>query len=498
MPASLDKLPDELLKLIIDHVDAADRSWRALGLEQGAVVPRPPEQQTEGEAADDTGTDVVKGRWASWYGRGVFALAHVDKRWNELARAILFKVRSLPCPRPPPRSSSLSPRLTRLSAQSVKWDRIATPFFQLFVLGELLGDYIKEIDLDLGGPGVPCLPIACALRKLPKLDKLHLNLGVNQFKDYIRPSDDVGHLESCAVAALGRISSLQLSYVNGPQFAYNLYHVDSERLRTLSIWVQPPREVQHLSDVLERFDALREVTLIVPRLHMAYVDFLRPPSSVTRLETKAAMSFEDGLRFAARFAPQVEILTLVCTSPTRAGDLVDASKPLDGIVLPRLRRLVLEGASTSFGTYLLANVFPRLEAYHVALAPPTNPPPSNQIQDTLSPSARLPPSLREVVIEMSSSFSDAVLTSLCALNAACDRHGIAYRTRWPFARAQAHTTVLDAPPAVVSSRASQVCETLSWATERTRWLGELGDLPGLDEMAAAVGRLRERRAIERS
>ncbi|GAA5847478.1 hypothetical protein JCM9279_000501 [Rhodotorula babjevae] len=471
MPASLDKLPEELLKLILDHVDAADKSWQELGLDQGAVVAPPPEQQPDGEDdGDDTCTDVVKGRWTSWYGRGVFALAHVDKRWNALARAILFK--------------------------SVKWDRIATPFFQLFVLGEPLGDHVKEVNLAFDAHEVPCLAIACALRKLPKLDTLRLNLGVNDFKDYMLPSDDLGHLESSAVAALGRVSSLQQLFANGPRLFQNLLHVDSKRLRALSITFKPGSVLPSLSDLLVRFDALREVTLIFMSLRHMYSNASGALRLVRRLKIQANMSLEDGLRLASRLAPQVDILTLVCTAPARAGQLLDVSKPLDDITLPQLRRLVVEGALTPSPALLLAEVFPRLEAYHIALSPAANPPPS--AHDTLLPPARLPPCLREVVVDMPTEISDAVLSSMSALEGACERHDVASRVRWPFVRAGPHALVLNAPPALVRSRASQVCATLSWATERTRWLGELGDLPGLDEMAAAVERLRERREIERS
>jgi len=66
MPASLNKLPDELLKLILDHVVAADKSWSERGPKHG-----------------ENGSDTVvagNGRWSAWYGRGIFALAHVDKR----------------------------------------------------------------------------------------------------------------------------------------------------------------------------------------------------------------------------------------------------------------------------------------------------------------------------------------------------------------------------------------------------------------------------------
>ena len=88
MPASLNKLPDELLKLILDHVETADQIWRDLKLEKGKVATSAGQQ-----AGRD---DVAKGRWSSTYGHGVFALAHVDKRWNALARPVLFKVRSSP------------------------------------------------------------------------------------------------------------------------------------------------------------------------------------------------------------------------------------------------------------------------------------------------------------------------------------------------------------------------------------------------------------------
>ncbi|GAA5912713.1 hypothetical protein JCM8208_007737 [Rhodotorula glutinis] len=140
MPATLDKLPDELLKLIIDYVEAADERWRELQID-----PRRPVASS--------------GCWGPMYGRGVFALGHVNKRWNALARPILFK--SLNC------------------------KQIGSPFFLLHVLAEPLGHHVQHLRLELDSQeSLPHLALAAALKKLPNVTSIKVVGPVLHETDY--------------------------------------------------------------------------------------------------------------------------------------------------------------------------------------------------------------------------------------------------------------------------------------------------------------------------
>lgn len=114
MPVSLTSLPDELLKSIVEWVQDSYKAWRELGLSRGAF----------GEESH-----VAAGRWSSWYyGRGLFAVAHVNKRLHAVAQLLLSRVRSQTCRSASQRSSADSPSL--LTRQSRRWSKIDTTFFK--------------------------------------------------------------------------------------------------------------------------------------------------------------------------------------------------------------------------------------------------------------------------------------------------------------------------------------------------------------------------------
>ncbi|KPV71770.1 uncharacterized protein RHOBADRAFT_56390 [Rhodotorula graminis WP1] len=237
MPASLDKLPEELYKLILDHVEDADKSWRERG----------PEPDDDGADPDTTS---VKARWSTWYGQGVFSLAHVDKRWNALARSILFK--------------------------RIRWSAFASSFFQLYILGEPLGRYVKELDLCYeGGALPPGVAWACALQKLPELAAISINHD-----------------------------------------AHDVYldHVDPRRLRTLNIWFQDTVRLYDMPALLRHLVALRELELDFVNVDDNDYELEDDPArallpSIKTLELHD-VAVEDSLRFAAAFTPNITALTV--------------------------------------------------------------------------------------------------------------------------------------------------------------------------------------------
>ncbi|GAA5936222.1 hypothetical protein JCM3775_006436 [Rhodotorula graminis] len=419
MPASLDKLPEELYKLILDHVEDADKSWRERG----------PEPDDDGADPDTTS---VKARWSTWYGQGVFSLAHVDKRWNALARSILFK--------------------------RIRWSAFASSFFQLYILGEPLGRYVKELDLCYeGGALPPGVAWACALQKLPELAAISINHDAHDvYLDVDSPDDqDLGR--SCVIQAMGRISALDLQCMSRTDVLSSLEHVDPRRLRTLNIWFQDTVRLYDMPALLRHLVALRELELDFVNVDDNDYELEDDPArallpSIKTLELHD-VAVEDSLRFAAAFTPNITALTV-----------------------------------TFLDQYLFRD--PEL---HVKLVPDA----AARVSVTFLEPTRPPTSLRELVLDIPLS---ALVTraELRRLEALCDRLGIAYRAhtryaaRWPLLR-QPGPARRPAPARVREAR-----DTLAWATARMQWLVDTVDAQGLDEMVALTHELRDRRAIERS
>jgi len=93
MPASLDSLPDELLKMIVEVVSESDQRCLDLDLRYGLL------SRWEGNSVEldyETAVHVAQGRWSMWYGFGVSALASVNRHLRSLAIPLLYEVRGPP------------------------------------------------------------------------------------------------------------------------------------------------------------------------------------------------------------------------------------------------------------------------------------------------------------------------------------------------------------------------------------------------------------------
>ncbi|GAA5912716.1 hypothetical protein JCM8208_007738 [Rhodotorula glutinis] len=221
-----------------------------------------------------------------------------------------------------------------------------------------------------------------------------------------------------------------------------------------------------------------------------------PSATLPRLQTlslKGGPSLEYNLNLAATLAPAVEKVSIInswwssSTAPPSSFDLAPSS-------FPQVRLLAVDSVST-FPIGLLSLPLRKLESLRVKLVKGDT--------DTMSvPSplpTRFPIAMRELVVEWP---GGATVTGLDALEAACIQHGVAFVARryvGPVPRppwAPPGAPVVVAPP--VPGQATHMQDTLGWASERIRWLEELDDGPGLQEMAEATELLRERRAIERS
>ncbi|GAA5847502.1 hypothetical protein JCM9279_000515 [Rhodotorula babjevae] len=458
MWASLDKLPDELLKLIIDYVEAADQSWRDLKLAQAL-----PEQRV----------DVAKGQWSSWYGRGVFALAHVDKRWNALARPILFK--------------------------SINLYRIGSEFFQLHILAEPLGQHVQHLCLDVvSTAAVPHLALAGALRKLPCLTSITLSHGVlRRLTGDARLSSLAREVEARLWTALGTAITVELQPDSLAELENVAQRIHTTRLRSLTVDLSlftgasgersPPETVQLLaglrslsiSNVKGPHTLTWLASTVLPRLRT--------------LSVHAAWPLEQSLRLAADLAPNIAKLSVSVIGSSRVASFPEALD-LPSPSFSRLRLLNLDGPST-FPTGLLFLSLCKLEALRVKLVQGTDY--GDEFLCVTSPfPSRFPVALREILVE---SPAGARVFGLDAFETACGQHDVSlvageYFTPAPCRRASERPIW----PPLEPGQVDLVEETLSWAMERTRWLEELEDGPGMQEMAEAVERLRERRAIERS
>ncbi|BGP49210.1 hypothetical protein JCM10450v2_005093 [Rhodotorula kratochvilovae] len=469
MVASFNSLPTELVEFIVEMVHAQDTAFQHHALERG--VPGEPGVDEDGEAKPDVFVDVASGRWSFWYSRGIKALAGVNKRLRELAVPLLY--------------------------EHVEMGMFATSFFRDEVVGEPLGQHVLSIELRLGVASA-LLEVACALRKLPNVTELSLNAYAGKVLDGVAqtnaPDEDAKLCSQSLRNALGRVTVLCIEGYDQRRLCTVLQTVDASRLRSLMFMDALCIETTHgqaFLDAVHALVALEELAfgMLSATAAADWATNARFPSlRILGFRLGRELSYEAGLRVAHCIAPALTSLRINTGARTLKSE---PDPPLPSPILPTLRRLVF-CKLRSYEPLIDKHLPPHLALLDVEIYPPvdTFPLPLS----VLSPS---PSNLRSVSLTFSSSAPLPVPADFTAACTAADVHLGVYRTpsteRWfrrplPGARdVSAHAS---------AEQAAAVCETLDWARRRAEWLLEADDPVGLQELAEATLRLRERQVID--
>ena len=504
--SSFASLPGELVARIARMVHEQDRAWAALDLHRGCEA-TPADDCGERERDEDE-EDVTLGRWAAWYGRGILALAQVSRATRAAAVRYLYEVRAcLPPPRRPPRALELIriPRPQTVSARATD-----APFFRFDVLGQPLGQHVRKLDCRLFYDPASALSLACALRNLPNLSSITVDLAsllvvTGSGMSASRPG--VALLKIAFQGALGRISSLLIESAWPHTVLWALSHVDKDRLSRLVI-KEPGTSLLPLSNelvgVIEGLNALVEVelgaSLRADRLQIE--EHLRLPHvrslTVACGHEPCDPTYEDVLVFAHALAPSVEALKIPDLR-LRAGALpYDCPHPL----LPRLRVLRIDSFDMIHPKHLHLDHLAALAHLSISTSAldPTFP-----LDDALSSS---PSTLRTLTVSYQDLSPRAPAPALLAHAAHLDKR---YLQRWrPSALdwhrpTQPYLGAAGANGAAATATAT-ACETeqavvalerlLEWTAARARWLLRVGDGRALGELSEAAYRLRERFVVE--
>ncbi|GAA5856462.1 hypothetical protein JCM9279_003537 [Rhodotorula babjevae] len=474
MSASLSNLPDELAKFVAEMVQQDDERWYKLGFVRGVDSSSQQSSHSASEGSEDgeDGVNVVCGRWSTWYGRGLFALSLVNKQVRAVVAPLFY--------------------------ENVHWRQLDTAHFRLHVLGEPLGQLVRHVDLQIHQTVVSCVALACALQKLPHISSLSINGGPSDFCDPHSRTDYAPLLTSRFEQTLGSITALEVRQSGAAKLGTILKHVDGRRLERLELhlsWVPGTgREA-----IMAKFEHLVGLRTLVIHGFGGYTSRTSLPS-LRNVKIRGLTSFKNCLKFVLAVAPNVETLVIESNRRYRAASK-RPHKPVG--VFQHLRRLSLSGSSR-FPQRFLAQDHPRLESMVCDLSsmgPGT-------IDVKPPPSSTLPSNLRRLVLRVDPL---AVVPSLPDLASACtasavdfslERRTSATMRAEPFEPMSAPAPfdgAGSAPPLVPSTRPGQgaaVRDTLEWATRRAAWLEALDDGPGLQELAEATIRLRERQRIE--
>ncbi|GAA5905448.1 hypothetical protein JCM8208_004282 [Rhodotorula glutinis] len=487
MPASYASLPDELISHIADMVHAQDGAFDQLAIKRGSLKPSPPADTSDSEEDEHESkgrTSVIEGRWSPAYGRGIPALVQVDRRTRSHALKHLYK--------------------------SIAAKQAAADYCRYAILGEDVGNLVQEVDLDLG-QRLPVDPfsLACALRKLKNLkglvvDDIPLELA---FPDE-REEDEARKLLGLSILdALGRVKTLSAMWLSSKLLSQALGGTRAATLSRLSL--DGSTSSLELTDaVVAALNGLKSLvdfqfdmlsSLPSYRARMQECVPLERVRTLTLVHTRFEAGFREALVLAHHIAPRARTLNIMHSliSPPAAPP---AGSVLPDPLLPALRVLDVQHAQHYIAAFHEIRL-PALEHFSLSLDGPVSVFPYQA--DYLPPTAT---ALRTITLSYPSLKRLSPPADLLARCADLSIHLSTHRRlaspalftharRLAAAGAGEHAVGVVAPS---RSQALALEETLTWARNRARWLRETGDGPGLQELAEAALRLRERHLVHES
>ncbi|GAA5947484.1 hypothetical protein JCM3775_001150 [Rhodotorula graminis] len=470
---SFSTLPAELLSRVAELVHEQDVAFAKL-LEVDPIkrADSPPTQR-------DLELDIVSGLWSYWYGRGIKALARVDRATRAAALPHLY--------------------------QNITAKQTHTSWFRYEVLGEDLAQHVRHLEITDNDLVLPKLAesVACALRRLPNLSSLVLGYcalaKLDDPQPGVKASQRDAMLRGALRVALGKVTSLQLDHPDVERFLAALRYASGSRLRRLCLtgprWKTSRRaEVRAVCRGLVGLVEL-EINHLSDDTSAAMRRDLRLPS-VRSVVLATGLSYEDDLALAHFIAPSITYLAIynpICADEISAPE---SEVPSPSPLLPTLRTIALD--CDFYRDDLHEITLPSLEHYDLSVRYD-----SSSFPLDLDEMPFDSPHLRTITVSLRPLYLDEPHR---AFEDTCAAAGVrlVVHTR-PFDSdviADTKSFVIDwssDPPISPSTSHGAVLKQLfDWAGRRAQWLSDVGDAAGLRELADAAVRLQERRIIEGS
>lgn len=338
MVASFASMPDELVSHVVKLVCWQDAQLPAIA--RGALFPDDPDAPDDSDE-DRKPEDVLEGYWSPYHGRGIRALVQVNRRFRALALPHLYEVRLIHL------SSETLAWLTHAQTYSISAAQASAEFFDFEVVSEWqLGHLVRHVDCRYVADDSDAAQhsLACALRKMPNLATLDLDITILRHVYSSTPSATEVRLARSVKDALGRISSLHFGAVADDLVTKALGNVGAHCLRSLSIRHTSTLVSlgDELSVALDSLAALDEVALGLikwaDRAHFKeHLRFRR----VRTLILQTCFNYHEELLLAHHIAPSVHKLTVGFATPSSV-----TRSALPAPLLPTLRVLTIPSAHT--------------------------------------------------------------------------------------------------------------------------------------------------------
>ncbi|BGP41048.1 hypothetical protein JCM10449v2_005017 [Rhodotorula kratochvilovae] len=497
MAASYNSLPAELVKRIAEMVHDQDSRVPGYPLQRAPhprrnrpVVDSEDDEDEDEESDPEDDTDVAAGLWSFWHGRGLRALVMVSRRVREAAVPLLYEVRPLS-------SSPHRPQLTYF-VQRLAASALAHPFFQFHVLGEPLSQYVQHVVIDNVVPGVHRIPVACALRKLPNLKTLRLLEAAVTRYGTVQAAASIDIFNAGLTSALDVVERLELLGNPSPMETILLRVRNSSNIRSLMLYAAsgrfPTSALAALMSAAQRFEGLTEIIIdgVVDEDATANWPTGLSFPALRSLHLSTLENIPAALHFAHVLAPNLERVKVRSIQPPSSPSLVAPHT-----IFRSLRTLSLDLVGIAPP---LLHAFTASPLQHLAV----------QSRVYFSDSANWPISHNDIV-SAPSTLRTVSFTSMFSLStpvpadfaAACAARGVRLDVQGssrsgPVDEFFERTTTLDGPrmAEVEEEQADAVEDTLAWAQRRARWLRAVDDGAGMQELAEATRRLRERQVME--
>ncbi|GAA5823208.1 hypothetical protein JCM11251_007524 [Rhodosporidiobolus azoricus] len=479
-PSTLNSLPVELLKRIVELVREQDESFKSCNFP--SALQDYEERDSEDEDVDEEDLpDVSNGRWPSFYGRGILALSSMNKRLREMTLPYLFKTASI--------------------------EKLRKPFFRYGILNTPLCKLITCLN-SFEPPESDFLDVAWALPLLPNLTAFTFRYTSSGFPITWNSPNLPGH-SSTEMArqafekAFGGLMELSLRNFSGhtPNTGptTSALQLAPSTLRVLNLedyYSVLSHEATELVAALGRF-ALESliIDIQVPfQIHESWRS-LSPMHSLCYLKIAVGSLGLELLSFVERIAPNLINLTLTRVSNSTTFNNLEPST-----TLTKLAHLRVEG---HFSFVRLIRFFSLTPLRTLTIG--FNGQCDRYLQKILPPFELFPPSLRRLRCEITSRSrprdEESTRTSLAAkgisLEVAWTPSDDVFQTKreWREWRADGNAS-LPAATTLEQEQRRAIREDCKWAGRQADSLFAKGDKWGMQELAEAMRRIREKRILE--
>ncbi|GAA5894596.1 hypothetical protein JCM6882_004858 [Rhodosporidiobolus microsporus] len=457
-PSGFNKLPVELLKRIVELVRDQDTAFVSCRVKRADPYGVDEDDLTSQVAKED----VASGTWSAAYGQGIRALSVVSKTLRTLTLPMLF--------------------------ETVQASQLEEAFFRDNVLSEPICQLIKHVLLfGLGeeevGQTAWAFPLLSSVTTL-SIDGEEariLSVPKSPLETLIERETMRRHLHRL----LPRLAAVRLRYIDvhdlvtiltSPAFPSHLRRLELADLTSDS---------SALTDepVCEAFNARGLEELVVGSALLPFYppvarSGIIPVPSLTLIEIPAQLQGADTLLFIERLAPNLRSLSL--------SDVDDALNMTGPFSFPHLVHLHLIGRRVSL------DLLPRLALSPIrTLVVKFTRRQSDSSLERIGPAFDdWPQTLRLLHVELQEVTVPAGLASLSSSLAA---RGVIVETRCTLRDSTKPTATAEGERLLQRQQAVQ--DDFRWGVSEAERLGRAGDVRGMEELAAAAHRLRQKRVL---